>query len=254
MKKHFLLFLLLAACVSSSAHAGLISGTHKLANGNSVALQGLEWMPLIYTAGLSRTDVEDGFTDAFGGVWGATDWRYATRLETAMLLGSLWDQRHDGWSNENYLGAKWFLDTFGELNTQQDSWAFTGLGSSSFAYGNAGECSKNLSLTCEGLVMAMLASGLSTNSADLHTGNGVNSDQTRPNGKFGLDYGLDATPWATPRTTLSSAHWRSLGSLLVRNPQQVESPIVSSVPEPSVLSLLALGLGGLLFRRRKASQ
>lgn len=68
--------------VSSFSNATLISGQRILSNGKSVALQGLGWLPLTYTSGMSRTDIEDGFTDHFGNTWDSSYWRYATRAET----------------------------------------------------------------------------------------------------------------------------------------------------------------------------
>lgn len=102
--------LLLAGCLSASANATFISGNKYLSNGSKVALQNLEWMPLTYTAGLTRVDIEDGFTDRFGNTWGADEWRYATKDETETLILSLWDKEFDGWSRGNAVGAWWFLD------------------------------------------------------------------------------------------------------------------------------------------------
>lgn len=117
MKRVFSAVIFLSLVVSMSAYAGLISGNHTTDGGKSVNLQGLEWMPLTHTAGLSRSQVgsSNGFTDRYGNEWKSGDWRYATRSETEILLGSLWGGVYSGFSSDNYDGAKWFFDFFGGI-------------------------------------------------------------------------------------------------------------------------------------------
>ena len=98
--------------ISLNTSASIISGVHTLSDGREVALQGLEWLSLEHTANMSRNEVEGGFTDQYGMVWADDDWRYASRTETETLLGSLWDNVYNGWSNGNYIGSKWFIDNF----------------------------------------------------------------------------------------------------------------------------------------------
>ncbi|HFG2245911.1 TPA: hypothetical protein ACGF9S_003386 [Vibrio cholerae] len=144
MKKLFAAALLLTAGFSMSAHAGFISGPKTFDGGKSVDLQGLEWMPLTYTAGLSRNQVEaaGGFTDRFGGVWNAGVWRYATRNETETLLGSLWGGRFNGWSHDNFAGAAIFLQWYGALYKDNN------LSGSQFIFGADGECYPAMARTC----------------------------------------------------------------------------------------------------------
>lgn len=122
--------LLLAA---TTAHAGFISGNQVLANGNQVALQGLEWMPLSYSAGKTVNEVEGGFTDNTGTVWAASDWRYATAAEVTTLLSSLLGAGESFYSPgaSNVDGVSWFFSNFGSLGVNYDGTSYSG-----FFYGN----------------------------------------------------------------------------------------------------------------------
>ena len=103
------------AATSIFADASILSGPQSTSGGKAVDLQGLEWMSLDHTAGLSREDVELGFTDRYDTVWGAGEWIYASRKQTEAMLGSLWGGTYNGHSADNADGAEWFLDHFGGL-------------------------------------------------------------------------------------------------------------------------------------------
>lgn len=134
--------LLLAA---TTAHAGFISGNQVLANGNQVALQGLEWMPLSYTAGKTVHEVEGGFTDNTGTVWAASDWRYATSAEVATLFSSLPGavKIYNYYNSSNVDAASWFLSNFGSLGV-----SYLGASYSGFFYENTDVQCPNMPVGC----------------------------------------------------------------------------------------------------------
>lgn len=244
MKKLLTAALVLTAGLSMSAHASLISGPITFDGGKLVNLQGLEWMPVTYTAGLSRDDVELGFSDVTK-EWGKGGWRYATRNETNLLLGSLWGGRYDGWSYDNFAGASKFLEIFGHTwINNEDNFV------SAFLFGEVGACNVNFPSVCYGQVgqyknypyeytaMDKLYNWLSTTSyVPGQAGMGWFSDD------HGVDMARGGVDVAVGMNDSSSI----LGSLLVRSG---DTP-VATVSSPAALSLLALGLCGLLLRRRK---
>ncbi len=260
MKKLLASSLVFAACISMNAHGGYISGTHTLSNGNTVALQGLEWMPLTYTAGLSRTDIENGFTDRFGTTWAAGEWTYATRAQTETLLKSLWDQSYYGWSNGNASGAHWFLEKFGGIafdlgygvSRIEKTWSsstLTNFDYSFFFYGDTASCYPATNISCYGHV-AKFDNDTQAKS-ELNATTLINElsyvGNSGAGGWFYGSYGLDQNS--------ISPHWESTelvhpaaASLLVR--QQVNQQ-PSQVSAPTSLSVLALGLLGLMSLRRR---
>ncbi len=233
MKKLLAAALLLSGGLSMSAHAGFISGNFTLSNGNTVDLQGLEWMPLTYTGGMSRVDIEDGFTDRFGNIWNASDWRYATRSETSILLNSL--AFTSGYHANNHAGAKWFMESFGY--TIDSTWYqkvpdYTSFGTQ-FYFGETGSCGTgplNSNKTCVGRVS-------------------VSMDSRDTVGYFGNEYGLSLTSQILATNDVARIAY---GSLLVRTQAITPAPTVS---EPSVIGLLGLALCGMFAanRRKKLS-
>lgn len=247
----------LALCLfaSSVCHAAFISGNHTLSNGKSVALQGLEWMPLTYTSNMSRLDIEDGFTDHFGNLWAVGDWQYATRAQTETLINSLWGGVYDGWSNDNYIGASWFLNHFGGLAFDTGSGPgrvagtlsaapYTNLDRSDFFFGQDGEC--NPARSCLGSIStfdnhdAVLNNfNMSTGQYDTYTANSGAAGLIED--KFGSDVG---------RTGFNGVLFKfigdtTVGSLLVR-----QANTTTPVPAPSVLTLLGLALFTIAVRRK----
>lgn len=212
---------LVLAIGASSAHAGFISGDHILSNGKSVELQNLEWMPLTYTQGLSRWDVEDGFTDRMGNSWSASDWRYATRDETEKLIGSLWGGIRQ-LDESNFAGADWFLSNFGTFYNY----------SARFFFGADGDCDSVRSMSCIGEVSISYHS--------LHGGGDW--------GKFLNEYGLKLTPEDRVNNYVYKLRTDLDGSLLVRN---VSIPEPDEVPTPSSVALMILGLGLFSWSYRK---
>jgi hypothetical protein len=218
--------LVLATCALPS-YAGLISGGHTLSTGKTVALQGLEWMPLTYTAGLSRLDIEFGFTDRFGNTWGASDWRYATRQETATLLQSLWGGTHYGWHANNSQGALWFKTMFGML--AYDTWAgaqhtdltytnaiVQGSDWTYFIYGSVGECSNDEKITCIGELSYFENVNNSLVSTNVVTG--IAETVYIPNsGAAAYFPNQDLTAHPYPLMWQNKYKFEHQGSLLVRN-------------------------------------
>lgn len=261
MKKLLATALLLTAGLSTSAHAGFISGSQTTAGGKTVNLQGLEWMPLTYTAGLSRNQVEaaGGFTDRFGGVWNAGDWRYATRAETETLLGSLWGGVYNGWSRDNHDGAFWFTETFGGLafdqgygnnriNGVQTNKAVTAMDYSLFYFGQVGEC-QSLTRSCIGDVSILSNRFAALSAVDARTNDEVitYSSGSGAAGYIVVEHGIvDNSGNAWTSTFKPTAGIENLGSLLVRSAVGPTIPV-----DTPPLSLFALGFAALLLRRRK---
>lgn len=145
--------------VSLAANAGIVSGPHVTVGGKNVNLQGLEWLTLDHTSGISRDIIESvsGWTDNFGNFYAASEWRYATLAETGLLLESIWGGTADGYSNDNYDGASWFsmhfsmpaFDDVGGTNT--DALA-TGEDWAGFYYGETEACVPVAEYSCFGYV------------------------------------------------------------------------------------------------------
>jgi len=241
--------------LSFAANAGLISGSYTTDDGKAVALQNLEWMSLDYTAGLSRNDVEDGFTDRYGTTWAEGDWTYATLAQTESLFGSLWGGVYSGVSNDNHDGAAWFIENFGGLgydrgfgNSRTDiklnNRAWTNLDKTSFLFGSDGECNVNVNLSCGGTVKsadAYYADQTAQNASSLEIEVAYEAN-TFGYGSFveqnGVVMGIhsDNTAYAKYYEVASRGH------LLVR---KVE------VPEPSTFAIFSLGMLGLVSRKFK---
>jgi len=252
MLRKFLPILLIFA--GFHANATIISGSHFTDAGKAVDLQGLEWMSLEQTRGLSRTDVEDGFTDYDGNVWAAGDWQYATRAQTANLLGSLWGGVYSGWSADNADGAMWFVYTFfgteygnavtsdGDGRHTDERW--TSLDASLFLYGGTGECDSTAS--CWGQVSnaeSHYRDILNTPVGTSEPNTSYHAESEQELGKFQWNWGLSATQNEVENINVGTAH-PSFGSLLVRS---------ARVQEPAVIALFATGLFGIGFARRRRS-
>lgn len=196
------------------AQAAIVTGPHTTNAGKQVNLQGLEWLSLDMTRGISRDAVESGY----GGLT-SDGWRYATRNETANLLRSLWGGTYSGGSSDNGDGAVWFFTYLGQgpLEFQQSV-----IGN--FFYGASGECNPDPSLSCFGFY-----------------GVAFSNVGHPPNGWFYTDFGLDDT-WPLPETVDSSLPASTYGNLLVRG---------NAVPEPGTLLLLGFGAAALLNSRVK---
>ncbi|MDO6762301.1 PEP-CTERM sorting domain-containing protein [Agarivorans sp. 1_MG-2023] len=246
---------------SFTANATFISGDYTLENGKEVALQGLEWMPLTYSQSYSRLYVEadGGWTDRFGNQWQANDWRYATRNETATLLNSLWGGVYLGFSNDNFIGASWFINYFGglgmdtsfglnrvDLKLNNSTWDNYDV--SQFLFGKDWECSDELRLSCIGEAAAADGFYRSLATKNIHTGYKDYMQARTPLGYFDSRSGVDAGLNSDNRVRGKSNSSSMLGSLLVRQPTIVE------VPEPSSLGLLMVSLFGLLVRRVMSTQ
>lgn len=245
---------LLLLVTSFVGNASLISGAHSTGAGKTVNLQGLEWMSLDYTAGLSRSFIEGGFTDNYGQVWQAGEWRYATRAETGMLLNSLWGGVYDWWATDNADGAAWFIENFmglafdtgtgiDRVDGTQSNALWRDYDWSDFFFGKEGECSADSTDSCLGTVGWMsdyrqnLASfNVFTSVVELAHLSG------EPMGWIGDNTGAEFNWTPANLTTNIDASDATLGSLLVRK--------ASAVPEPSALAIMALGLLVLSIRRR----
>jgi hypothetical protein len=197
--------------ISVQVNATIISGEQFTPAGKSVSLQGLDWLSLDHTSGISRLDIESdsGFTDNYGSIFSKDYWRYATRAETEILVLSLGANLYQKKLTESHYDAGiWFHENLGKLG---DNFTF-------FNYGESFRCSSDINLTCSG--MLRLHSQLEDN------------DQA----KLSLTYYDPNRGWRS-RTDYTHNDKSDLGNLLVRE---------STVPEPS--SLIILGVGLAVFR------
>lgn len=248
------MLLLGISCVSNSA---IISGTQVTNDGKTVDLQGFEWMSLEHTAGLSRSEVEGGFTDTYGTIWNVSDWRYATRAETGVLLNSLWGGVYEQWATNNSDGAAWFIEHFmglafdtgvgdNRVDGTQSNALLSNYDWSDFFFGENGECSSDLSDSCVGSVAWMSRYG-----QDLKSYNVVRSEielahlSGEAMGFIGDTYGAEFN-WDSENQTLKiNDNDLTIGSLLVRK--------ATVVTEPSVLTIFTFALIGLGICRRRAT-
>ncbi len=254
------------AAFTNVANAGLISGSHTTDGGKTVDLQGLDWLSFEHTAGLSRNDVESGFTDTYGTSWDANYWRYATRSETEILLGSLWDQKWDGWSGSNFDGANWFLSAFSGLgydtgygtsrvDGKRNDSAFTNHDYTNFFFGADKECNDDTSVGCFGQVAATEQFNSTIESFDVTEMRSYNSycnycgDTVA--GHFMDQLGLNSGRTDSNATQSKGRLGQDWGSLLVKNNLPTPNSGSTSVPEPSTLAIFALGIMGLASRRFK---
>jgi hypothetical protein len=234
--------------------AGVISGNQSTDDGNLVALQGYEWMTLDSTAGLQRSDIENGFTDNDGNVWGASDWSYASRVQTEILVNSLWDGIYSGWSDGNFDGASWFIENFGGLGfeglpggvSSNSNWV--NLDNTRFFFGDDGDCTSDLSMSCRGYIQAgdNYNSDLSARNVVTSTASEVSYIANSGGVGFlsesnGSDMGFSTYNDTLSKTTADSRY----GSLLLR------SVPLAIVPEPSTMFIFALGIMGLVSGRFK---
>jgi len=258
--------------VSGQVGAAIISGTYFTEDNKKVDLQGLEWLSLDHTAGLSRTYIEsdEGWTDQFGNSYSANEWRYATRVETETLLNSLWDQKYSGFSLSNYDGSSWFRENFefifhdtGYGEDRIDGSQFyepekLTEDAAGFYFGDLFECSVSETYSCYGLVVEYTSeSGYTFNTVDVH--DRVRVELTvEAGGTFGAfyeSYGIDSSMYNDEYNGNSrQGHTngrQNVGSLLVRDIPKPPSP----VPAPAAIWLFGtgiLGLIGIKWRRKAA--
>jgi|TARA_R110002060_G_scaffold77607_2_gene89285 hypothetical protein len=244
--------LLLSFLFSFTANAGLISGNQLTFNGRSPELQGLEWLSLDYTKGLSRNEIENGFTDNYNNTWDSNEWRYATRHETETLISSLWGGNFNGWSEDNADGAKWFLEHFGLLSPNHNNGQgdFPNSGLSIFLFGDNDECFSGTDISCIGDIQYTDSFLGEYVTWEIIKDQGTITGQEYRNnttfvptslGRFDELYGLNANINDVNFIHPKSSSLLSQGSLLVRNS-------AVNVTEPSTL-LLFLTFLVFIFRR-----
>ena len=260
----FVVILTSLLIASPYTHAAFISGNIEFDTGRFADLQGLEWMPLTYTAGKSRNDIEDGFTDNFGNSWDSDDWRYATRAEAETLLNSLHDGVYNGWSNGNGAGAGWFESVFGGLGYDSgfgaarvdqsfSSGVWTNYDYSNFFYGDIGECSGNTDVSCRGLVIHADDYYTDIYQQNVDTLQNEVSYQGRT-GELGYihDYNGAGLGLTNGNSTYSNQYGSfDLGSLLVRDTPQNNGGGGIAISEPGSAAVWLVGLSALAAVRRR---
>ncbi|MDH5570153.1 MAG: hypothetical protein OEY89_00210 [Gammaproteobacteria bacterium] len=116
---------------------------------NISGLENLQWLELTPTVYMSRESVEAEFLagGAFEG------WRYATRGEVETLYDSLWGGTTEGYSRDNYAGARQFFDAFG-ISTHYGVDGYDTYGYSRWGtiFGDQFECDSLSTMSCFGQV------------------------------------------------------------------------------------------------------
>lgn len=230
----FVSLILLSVICVAPASAGFINASNtnlQYASGKSANLQGLEWLSLDHTANISRTNVESSSAYSSGG------WRYATKNETATLLGSLWGASVSGYSTSNHAGANWFINNLGGLIARKQSFVTKEV-SSYFFFGNDTECSADSNKSCVGTVTSFDnrskdAIGYDVASLGIITSYVANSGQGGAfYEKMGLDGGYNSFNYAKNKNFSRVSY----ASLLVRDDYS------TAVPEPAPITLMGIGL------------
>lgn len=188
---------------------------------NLSGIETLEWLELTATVGKSRVQVE-GLISSGGAL---ENWRYATRSEVEILYDSLWGGVAEGYSNDNYLGARYFFDVFGNHNFFGDNgYDENGASSWSTIFGSTLECGGDINSSCQGLVAIYdMDYGASLNAGYFHD-------------DYGLSTGLDSIN--NQLTVTSLFGYPFLGSHLVRE--------VAVIPLPAAFWLFGSGLIALI--------
>jgi hypothetical protein len=198
-----------------SANAAIIDGTtvHTTSDGSIVNLSGLDWLTWDVTDGISRQAIENGY----GGLF-ADGWRYASIGEYSAMMSTVFDY-HAGWSSNNSDGSEWLYNhLYGANSDAAESYNYNRYNN---FYGADIECGST-SVSCDGHYRMSDSDGLG--GIDPHLEGWMNAPDFF--GGFRVD---DDDVNA------------SYASALVR----------SSVPEPSVVALMGLGMFGIGLSRRK---
>ncbi|MDH5570154.1 MAG: hypothetical protein OEY89_00215 [Gammaproteobacteria bacterium] len=220
------LYLIIGLALYSPANSSII---------NTINGQGYEWLEFSATAGLSRDEVNILLTDINSDLYG---YRYATRLETQVLLESYTPNPEElnHWYSYMAPGAQTFFDDFGVLfydYFDQPQTAITADGvqisfnvgiNSYFFYGADDECGKDVS--CVGRMYGAAQDN-------------VILAQLTPAVR-----GFDATianPYTLPN---SAAEW-------IRASLLVSETMIVPVPVPPSLLLFISGLIGLSITSSK---
>ena len=141
-----LVFKLICVNISYASIISEINTNTEYSSGKFANLQGLEWLSLDATSGKSRSEIDAGFNNLL-----LNGWQYATRSQTEILVTSLWGGNYSGWSQDNYSGASWFLNTFSAL-AYYNNGNYENQFYSKFLFGSEQECSTEVTYTCFGAI------------------------------------------------------------------------------------------------------
>lgn len=239
LKAAFVGLLLSTSCLVNVANAGIISIENtntEFSIGNYANLQGLEWLSLDVTLGLSRANVENGFVGNGNNTYTYSSnanrlndsWRYATTEEVESLINSLTNNlfNHDPKkvTVNQFEAANWFQQNFGFVSIDASHWDYYNY--SSFMYGHKEGSAWG------GSNYGRIMTGYVSDNAYL--GNGYQGSFTKYKDIARINHSRG--------TVGVNSGYNDIGSMLVR---------VTQVPEPSTLAIFALGLIGLASRRFK---
>lgn len=235
MKKFFLLSHFLPVSVSSPAYAGFISGTQLLVDRKSVALKGRQGMPLSFTSGYKLKKLL--LVLLIGGMSLIANWAQANQLTTYKINDAISSTKCSivcgvlkGEFTFDYTASR-----FSSWDIYDGGFHFSSTTGDGIHYNYDGITYENNTRLVQ---FAHYKGELARYKGylaylDLWTpmrSRTLNADVYQYTGEFGGE----------------GHYYDSSGNSL--------SIVTHKVPEPSTVILFALGVGGLLLRRRKASR
>jgi hypothetical protein len=191
-------------------------------------LQGLQWLSFDQTLNIDRKTVEEGY----GGLLDL-GWRYATLAETKTLFESLTPSPPKNYSDPDHIpGALWFSQTIGSGYRDEVSPGLYATGVSYFFYfGEVGDCSFVSHATCIE-----------------HFGIGW-IDQTISSELYSAEIPVISNIWF--QNDRSQKEFQPDQLALMTSGHRFSNLLVRSIPEPTTLPLIAIGL--ISFLRLKKS-
>ena len=191
---------------------------------NVSGIENIQWLELTETANMSRNTVESELVS--GGLFDG--WRYATRTETETLYDNLWGGTTEGWSTDNYNGARAFFNAFGisENNAAYGNSGYSPGGNAQWEtyFGDSSECGGSNIFTCNAnIVIEDIAFGGSQNLGFFEDSHGLSTGIDSINLQEYID---------------KNGSGLAMSSHLVRD--------ISAVPVPAAVWLFGSGLIGLV--------